>query len=44
MKSVGIEIKSDADTYARLDRQVKDYDRYFDRNIIVVGLPDMPTI
>ena len=34
---VGIEIKSDADTYARLDRQVKDYDRYFDRNIVVVG-------
>lgn len=24
---VGIEIKSDADTYARLSRQVKDYDR-----------------
>ena len=36
---VGIEIKSDADTYARLDRQVKDYDRYFDRNIVVVGSP-----
>ena len=34
---VGIEIKSDADTYARLDRQVKDYDRYFDRNIVDVG-------
>ena len=34
---VGIEIKSDADTYARLSRQVKDYDRYFDRNIVVVG-------
>ncbi|MCI5883590.1 MAG: sce7726 family protein [Clostridiales bacterium] len=34
---VGIEIKSDADTYARLKRQVKDYDGYFDRNIIVVG-------
>ncbi|MGN0435938.1 MAG: sce7726 family protein [Wujia sp.] len=33
----GIEIKSDADTYARLDRQVKDYDRYFDYNIVVVG-------
>ena len=33
----GIEIKSDADTYARLSRQVKDYDRYFDRNIIVAG-------
>lgn len=26
----GIEIKSDADTYARLGRQVKDYDLYFD--------------
>ena len=33
----GIEIKSDADTYARLSAQVKDYNRYFDRNILVVG-------
>lgn len=33
----GIEIKSDADTYTRLKRQVKDYDRYFDYNYIVVG-------
>lgn len=33
----GIEIKSDADTYARLGRQVKDYDRYFDYNYVVVG-------
>lgn len=33
----GIEIKSDADTYARLDRQVKDYNKYFDRNYVVVG-------
>lgn len=33
----GIEIKSDADTYARLKRQVADYDRYFDYNYIVVG-------
>ncbi len=33
----GIEIKSDADTYARLQRQVKDYDRFFDYNIVVVG-------
>ncbi len=33
----GIEIKSDADTYARLARQVEDYDRYYDRNIVVVG-------
>lgn len=33
----GIEIKSDADTYARLERQVKDYDRYYDRNTVVAG-------
>lgn len=33
----GIEIKSDADSYARLARQVKYYDTYYDRNIIVVG-------
>ncbi len=33
----GIEIKSDADTYARLARQVKDYDKFFERNIVVVG-------
>lgn len=34
---VGIEIKSDADTYARLAGQTKDYDRYFDYNYVVVG-------
>ncbi len=34
---VGLEIKSDADTYARLSRQVKDYSRYFDYNFVVVG-------
>ena len=33
----GIEIKSDVDTYARLNRQVKDYDRYYDLNYVVVG-------
>ncbi len=33
----GIEIKSDADTYARLSRQVEDYDRYYDMNYVVVG-------
>ncbi|MGI6117678.1 MAG: sce7726 family protein [Bilifractor sp.] len=33
----GIEIKSDADTYRRLASQVKDYDRYYDYNIAVVG-------
>ena len=34
---MGIEIKSDADTYARLKRQVKDYNRFFDSNIVAVG-------
>lgn len=33
----GIEIKSDADTYTRLSRQVKDYSAYFDFNYVVVG-------
>jgi len=33
----GIEIKSDKDTYVRLTSQIKDYDKYYDRNIIVVG-------
>ena len=33
----GIEIKSDADTYARLEKQVRYYNWYYDRNIIVVG-------
>lgn len=33
----GIEIKSDADSYGRLARQVKDYDRYFDYNYVAVG-------
>jgi hypothetical protein len=33
----GIEIKSDADTYVRLESQVKDYDLYFDYNYAVVG-------
>lgn len=34
---VGIEIKSDADTYVRLKRQVKDYNQFFDLNFVVVG-------
>ncbi len=34
---VGIEIKSDADTYARLNRQVKDYNQYFDYNYVAAG-------
>lgn len=34
---VGIEIKSDADTYVRLKRQIKDYNQFYDSNIIVAG-------
>ena len=34
---IGVEIKSDADTYARLARQVKDYNKFFDYNYVVVG-------
>lgn len=34
---MGIEIKSDADTYARLKRQIKDYNQYYDSNYIVAG-------
>ncbi|MCF0132665.1 MAG: sce7726 family protein [Blautia sp.] len=33
----GIEIKSDADTFTRLERQVKDYNRFFDYNVAAVG-------
>ena len=33
----GIEIKSDADTYVRLKKQVKYYNEYFDYNCIVAG-------
>lgn len=37
-KLIGVEIKSDADTYARLARQVKDYNKFFDYNYVVVGI------
>lgn len=33
----GIEIKSDADTYTRLERQVRDYNQFYDYNYAVVG-------
>lgn len=33
----GIEIKSDADTFVRLERQIQDYNQFFDYNYIVVG-------
>lgn len=36
-KLIGVEIKSDADTYARLDSQVSEYNRCFDENYVVVG-------
>ena len=34
---IDLEIKSDADTYTRLKKQVKNYDMYYDKNIIVAG-------
>lgn len=34
----GIEIKSDADTYERLQRQVRDYNTYYDFNMVVTGV------
>lgn len=33
----GIEIKSDKDSYTRLDKQVKNYNLYYDYNIVAVG-------
>lgn len=33
----GIEIKSDADSYTRLAGQIRDYDRFYDRNLVVAG-------
>ncbi len=33
----GIEIKSDADTYVRLNGQIKNYDKFYDYNYIAVG-------
>ncbi|HIV16787.1 MAG TPA: sce7726 family protein [Candidatus Alectryocaccobium stercorigallinarum] len=33
----GVEIKSDADTYARIAGQIRDYDKYCDYNIVVAG-------
>lgn len=34
---VGFEIKSDADTYERLKRQARDYNKYCDKNYVVIG-------
>lgn len=35
---IGVEIKSNADTYARLKSQVANYNKFCDRNYVVVGL------
>ena len=34
---IGVEIKSDHDSYSRLEGQVKNYNQYFDYNMVVVG-------
>lgn len=34
---IGFEIKSDSDSYQRLPKQIKFYDKFFDNNYIVVG-------
>ena len=34
---IGIEIKSDADSYVRLKGQIKDYNKFFDYNFVVIG-------
>ena len=36
-KLIGLEIKSDRDSFERLARQVKDYEKFFDTNYLVVG-------
>lgn len=40
----GYEIKSDLDNYQRLDRQIKNYDRVFDKNYVVVGQQHHTTV
>ncbi|MGN1084323.1 MAG: sce7726 family protein [Lachnospiraceae bacterium] len=36
-KLIGLEIKSDRDSFERLERQIKDYERFFDTNYLVTG-------
>lgn len=36
-KLIGFEIKSDRDSFERLARQVRDYEKFFDTNYLVVG-------
>lgn len=37
MRLIGLEIKSDRDSFERLARQIKDYEKFFDTNYLVVG-------
>ena len=37
-KLIGIEIKSDSDTYTRLPTQIKDYNHFFDYNYLAIGI------
>ena len=39
----GYEIKGDGDSYSRLPGQVEEYDRYFQRNYLVVGVAHKTT-
>lgn len=36
-KLIGLEIKSDRDSFVRLERQIRDYEKFFDINYLVVG-------
>lgn len=36
-KLIGVEIKSDSDTYTRLPTQIKDYNHFFDYNYLAIG-------
>lgn len=33
----GLEIKSDVDSYSRLAGQIRDYDKFYDYNYVVIG-------
>ena len=41
---IGLEIKSDADTYERLKRQIRDYNKHCDVNYVVVGKSHMKSM
>ena len=41
---IGIEIKSDADSYARLPQQIGNYDRYYDKNYLVIGVSHVKSV